>query len=74
MGWKAKASDLSHHIFPDLTERLSANVAKSEAEKGDLQANKQGALHAPSSNGLKVDGGIRERMQKEDASGGDRNG
>lgn len=67
VGWKAKASDLSHHLLPDLTERLSANVAKSESDKADLQPDTQGALHTPSSNGLKVHGGIRERMQREDA-------
>src|SRR5690606_35427875 len=33
VGPRARASDLSHHLFPDLTERLSAKVAKREAEK-----------------------------------------
>ncbi|MBA1262744.1 SDR family NAD(P)-dependent oxidoreductase [Stutzerimonas stutzeri] len=33
VGWKANASNLSHHLFPDLTERLSANIAAHEVQK-----------------------------------------
>jgi len=68
VGWKAKASDLSHHLFPDLTERLSANVSESEAKKGMPAPNTQGAVHQPMWDGLKIDGGIRERMRQEDAT------
>lgn len=66
VGWKAKASDLSHHIFPDQTERLSANVAKSESEKATPQAPSKGSLYEPTADGLKVEGGMRERMRMED--------
>ena len=66
VGWKAKASDWSHHLFPDLTERLSANVAKSEAEKAVPMAPTTGAIHQPMVEGTTVDGGIRNRMKAED--------
>lgn len=33
VGPKAHASNLSHHLFPNLTERLSANIADSEVKK-----------------------------------------
>lgn len=33
VGWKAKGSDIMHHLFPKVTERISAKVAKAEAEK-----------------------------------------
>jgi len=67
VGWKAKGSNISHHLFPDLTERLSANIAKSESDKGAPAANTAGAIHRSRDDGLKVDGGLRERMRTEDS-------
>lgn len=66
VGWKAKGSDIMHHLFPDLTERMSANVAKAEAKKAMPAPNTTGALHQPTADGLKIDGRIRERMRQED--------
>lgn len=66
VGWKAKGSNIMHHLFPDLTERMSGNVAKAEAEKASATPNTAGALHQPMADGMKIDGGIRERMHAED--------
>ncbi|WP_312223701.1 SDR family NAD(P)-dependent oxidoreductase [Rhizobium rhizoryzae] len=66
VGWKAKTSDISHHLMPDLTERLSADIAKKETDKASPRAPNQGAIHQPVQDGLGVDGGIRARMRKED--------
>jgi len=66
VGWKAKGSNIMHHLFPDLTERMSGNVAKAEAEKAMPAPHTSGALHQPMSDGMKIDGGIRERMHAED--------
>jgi short-subunit dehydrogenase len=66
VGWKAKGSNIMHHLFPDLTERMSGNVAKAEAEKAVPAPNTAGALHQPMADGMKLDGGIRERMHAED--------
>lgn len=66
VGSKAKGSNIMHHLFPDLTERMSANVAKAEAEKAMPAPNTTGALHQPMPDGLKIDGHIRERMRRED--------
>lgn len=66
VGWKAKGSDIMHHLFPDLTERMSANVAKAEAKKAMPAPNTTGALHQPMADGLTIDGRIRERMRQED--------
>lgn len=66
VGPKAKGSNIMHHVFPDLTERMSANVAKAESEKAMPAPNTTGALHQPMSDGLTVDGHIRERMRQED--------
>jgi hypothetical protein len=73
IGPKAHASKLSHHLFPNLTERLSANIAEREVKKAWLMPATTGSLHEPMTEGATVDGGIRERMKQEDsgnASGG----
>jgi len=57
VGWKAQASNVSHHIFPDLIERLSANVADSEVAKATPVRHTTGSIHAPISDGMTVDGG-----------------
>lgn len=67
VGWKAKGSNISHHLFPDLTERLSAKIAKSETEKTTPTPITTGAIHAPMNDRLTVEGGLRERMRQEDA-------
>jgi len=68
VGWKAKGSDISHHLMPDLTERLSAEVSKRESDKGTPAAITTGAIHQPMDDGLKIEGGLRERMREEDAA------
>lgn len=67
VGWKAKASKLSHHIFPDLTERLSGDIAGHEVQKAQPTPATTGAIYAPMTGTEKVDGGIRERMKAEDS-------
>ena len=68
VGWKAKCSDISHHLMPDITERLSAVISKRESDKGAPAAMTTGAIHHPVDDGLKIDGGLRERMREEDAA------
>ena len=67
VGWKAGASNASHRIFPDLTERMSANIADAEVEKADPVPPTSGAIHRPMPGEGTVDGGIRARMEREDA-------
>jgi len=57
---------MSHNLFPDLTERMSANIAHSEVGKAPPVPQTTGAIHAPMTDGLKVEGGVRERMHRED--------
>lgn len=68
VGPTARASDLSHHLFPDLTERLSANIANAEVKKAWPAPQSSGAIHSPMAEGTTVDGGIRARMMAEDES------
>jgi short-subunit dehydrogenase len=67
VGWKAQASYSMHHLLPDLTERVSANIQRAELEKATPAPNTSGALFAPMARGTDVDGGIRARMKAEDA-------
>ncbi|WP_345801994.1 hypothetical protein AAIB33_02490 [Microbacterium sp. AZCO] len=67
VGPKARGSKLSHHLFPDLTKRLSADLADCEREKGSAVAHTTGAIYEPMKAGTTVSGGVRERMEREDA-------
>lgn len=66
VGWKAHASNVSHHIFPDLAERMSADIADREVYKGATVPATTGAIYEPISGTATVAGGIRERMKRED--------
>ncbi|MES2033102.1 MAG: SDR family NAD(P)-dependent oxidoreductase [Pseudomonadota bacterium] len=68
VGWKAKGSDISHHLAPKLTERISAKLSKAEAMKASCAPPSQGAIHESVDDGLRIDGGLRERIRAEDAS------
>jgi short-subunit dehydrogenase len=68
VGPKARASDLSHHLFPDLTERLSANIANRQRAKGTPVPPTTGTLFEPMESGRAIDGGVRQRMANEDAN------
>jgi short-subunit dehydrogenase len=68
VGPKAHASDWSHHVFPKLTERLSAKLADVEVNKASPLAATTGAIYEPMNDGPAIDGGIRARMKAEDAS------
>jgi short-subunit dehydrogenase len=67
VGWKAKASYASHQILPDLTERLSANIAhKYQIETAPPAPPTSGTLHEPMQSGRNVDDGVRQRMKMEE--------
>jgi short-subunit dehydrogenase len=68
VGPKARASDISHQLFPDLTERLSAKIADAEVGKAGPLPHTTGSIYASTADGTGVDGGIRERMKREDAA------
>jgi short-subunit dehydrogenase len=69
VGWKARASDLSHHVAPDLTERLSANIAhKYQIKTAPPAPPTAGSIHAPMEAGRGVDDRVRARMKAEDAA------
>jgi short-subunit dehydrogenase len=66
VGVKAHVANMSHQIFPDLTEHLSANVANKEVAKGTAVPDSSGAIYDAIAEGTTVEGGLRKRMKKED--------
>ena len=68
VGWKAKASYGSHKLTPDLAERMSADVShKWQMKDAPPMQHTSGTLFQPMASGRGVDGGVRERMEREDA-------
>jgi len=67
VGWKAKGSDLSHHIAPKMTEWISAKLSRAEADRASRMSATTGAVHQPMDDGLTINGGLRDRMRREDA-------
>ena len=72
-GWKARGAVWSHKVAPDLTERISGNVAHAEQfGKAPPMAPTSGSVHQPRPGGTGVDGGVRARMRNEDEARGSR--
>jgi len=66
VGWKAKGSWYSHHLFPDLTERLSARIIhRYQIKTAPPAPPTAGSVYEPMPTGRGVDDGVRERMKKE---------
>jgi short-subunit dehydrogenase len=72
VGLLAHFAAASSRIAPTLADRLSAGVADSESRKGTPVPPTSGAIHVPAAQGVTVEGGVRERMRREDAARGDR--
>ncbi|MFL6660803.1 MAG: SDR family NAD(P)-dependent oxidoreductase [Rhizobacter sp.] len=69
VGWKARGAVLSHRLFPTLTERVSGAIAhREQIETAPPAPPTSGAIHRPMAEGTGVEGGVRERMQREDAA------
>ncbi|MCR2763104.1 SDR family NAD(P)-dependent oxidoreductase [Microbacterium sp. zg.B48] len=68
VGGKARVANISHRIFPDLTERLSAKTVDAERQRGFPRLHTQGSIFAPTEAGTAVEGGVRDRMKREDAA------
>ncbi len=68
VGWKAQMATTSHDLFPDLTERISADVHRTELQKGTPVPLTSGSVHQPMPEGRTTEGGVRARMKAEDAA------
>ncbi|MGH7217901.1 MAG: SDR family NAD(P)-dependent oxidoreductase [Candidatus Microsaccharimonas sp.] len=67
VGPKATMSNISHQLFPKIAEQMSANISKKERDKAKTVGTTNGTLFSPMKKGAGMDGGIRERMKREDA-------
>lgn len=69
VGWKAYGAIVGHWLAPDIAERVSANAArKYQFDTAPPAPPTSGSLHAPQPNGRGVDGGVRERMARENGA------
>jgi hypothetical protein len=69
VGWKAQSAVWSHRLAPDITERFSANVADEyQMKQAPPAPQSDGSLFNPMDSGTGVSGGVRERMEREDAA------
>lgn len=73
VGWKAKAPYGSHKLTPDIAERMSAERAhKSQIRDAPPSPATDGTLFVAMASGRGVEGGVRERMAREDAAASNR--
>lgn len=69
VGWKAAGASASHRFFPDIAERIAGNVShRVQMEEAPPAPPTSGNLHAPVHAGTMVDGGMRARMEREEAA------
>jgi short-subunit dehydrogenase len=68
-GWKARSAYWSHRIAPDVTEYINGNVSHtSQMEHAPkVLPPTSGSLYQPTPGGTGVDGGVRARIDREDA-------
>lgn len=66
VGWKAHSSNISHRVFANFSEFLTAKVADHSVKQAMRAEPTTGAIYEPMSTTIRIDGGIRERMQRED--------
>ena len=69
VGWKGRAAVVGARWMPDLTERIAADVFhRVQMERAPPAPPTSGNLHQPLPTGTGVDGGVRERMRREQAA------
>lgn len=66
VGWKARGAWYSHQLFPDLTERISANIIhRYQIKTAPPAPPTSGSAYEAMPTGRGVDDGVRARMKKE---------
>jgi len=67
VGWKAKGAITAHQLLPGLAEHVAGNVTHGvQIETAPPAPPTSGTLHRPMPEGTGVEGGVRERMKRED--------
>lgn len=66
VGWKARASYISHHLFPHMTEKRSADINHQyQYVDAPPALNTSGSLYEPMETGRGVSDGVRARIREE---------
>ncbi|WP_207421021.1 SDR family NAD(P)-dependent oxidoreductase [Desertivirga brevis] len=66
VGWKARATRRSHHLFPHTTERIAANIIhRYQMKTAPPAPPTSGSLHSPDKAGKGVADGVKARMKQE---------
>jgi short-subunit dehydrogenase len=69
VGWKARGATLSGNLFPGLTQHIAGNIVhRYQIETAPPAPATSGALHQPIPTSTTVDGGVRQRMERENAA------
>ncbi|MFT8245104.1 SDR family NAD(P)-dependent oxidoreductase [Roseomonas sp. BN140053] len=69
VGWKAEGAVFGHRVWPRLTENLAGDMAHgAQVETAPPAPSTAGSLHQPMNGGSAVEGGARERMERENAA------
>ena len=67
VGWKAQTAVTAHRLLPDLTEHVAGDVYhRVQIETAPPAPSTSGTLHQPMRSGTTVEGGVRERMRREE--------
>ena len=66
VGWKARGTWISHHLFPHFTERIAANIIhRAQIKNAPPAPDTSGSAFTPMQSGTGVDDNVRARMKKE---------
>ena len=66
LGIKPKSAVISHHLAPELTEKLNGALLLAMLQKAPHAANTSGSLHIPQPEGTEVSGVLREKIEEKD--------
>jgi short-subunit dehydrogenase len=67
VGWKAQTAVTAHRLMPDLTEHIAGDIYhRVQIETAPSAPPTSGTLRQPMRSGTTVEGGVRERMGRED--------
>jgi short-subunit dehydrogenase len=67
VGCKARTAVTAHRLFPGVTEHIAGDIShRVQIETASPAPPTSGNLHQPMRSGTAVEGGVRERMRRED--------
>jgi short-subunit dehydrogenase len=75
VGWKAEGAVIGDRIWPALAEHIAGNIIhRAQIETAPAAPPTAGSVHGPVRSGTTVEGGARQRMEREDQQRHEREG